>query len=140
MLGLTQHELAAQIEVTYQQLHKYEQALNRIPAARLYQCAAALNVPIDYFFERFGEADPGRRRRERMALELSRITGGIADPRYLAALVTLARILAATESGEKPAPSTAPPADAAATTTRSANRSPPPGRTAWLRARAARPW
>lgn len=106
--GLSQHDVAARLGVTDQQLHKYEQAFNRIPAARLYQCAVALNVSIDAFFEHFGEADPSRLRRERMALELSRITGGIAEPRYLAALVTLARLLAEAESGRKPAPRTVP--------------------------------
>ena len=46
MLGLTQHQMAELIGVTYQQAHKYETAINRISAGRLYQIAQALDVEV----------------------------------------------------------------------------------------------
>ena len=44
LLGLTQQELAALIEVTCQQAHKYEKGINRIAAGRLSSLAQALGV------------------------------------------------------------------------------------------------
>ncbi len=43
MRGLTQHQLAALLGVTYQQEHKYETGINRIAAGRLYQLE---HIPI----------------------------------------------------------------------------------------------
>ena len=37
LLGLTQHQLADLIGVTYQQEHKYEKGINRVAAGRLYR-------------------------------------------------------------------------------------------------------
>ena len=42
--------LAARIDVTYQQLQKYETAVNRVPASRLFLISLALDVPLDYFY------------------------------------------------------------------------------------------
>ena len=53
MLGLTQHQMAELIGVTYQQAHKYEKGINRVAAGRLYKIAQALGVDVSYFFERF---------------------------------------------------------------------------------------
>jgi transcriptional regulator with XRE-family HTH domain len=51
MLGLSQEAMAAQLSITYQQLHKYEKGINRIAAGRLHQIAQALDVEVGYFFE-----------------------------------------------------------------------------------------
>lgn len=50
-LGLTQQQLAELMGVTYQQAHKYEHNVNRIPAGRLGMLAAKLHIPVDYFYE-----------------------------------------------------------------------------------------
>lgn len=49
-LGLNQQQLAGQIGVSYQQVQKYENGTDRVGAARLFQIAQALNVPIDFFY------------------------------------------------------------------------------------------
>jgi transcriptional regulator with XRE-family HTH domain len=49
--GMNQKQLAEAIGVTFQQLQKYERAINRIPAGRLYQLALAFDEPVQYFFE-----------------------------------------------------------------------------------------
>ena len=49
--GLSREELAKEIKVTHQQLHKYEKGINRISAGRLAMISNALNKPIDYFFQ-----------------------------------------------------------------------------------------
>ena len=51
MLGLTQQQLADLIGVTYQQAHKYERAINRVSAGRLFEIAQVLSVPVSYFFD-----------------------------------------------------------------------------------------
>jgi transcriptional regulator with XRE-family HTH domain len=47
---LSQEELASRLGISAQQLHKYEVGQNRITAARLYQCAVALGVPVSSFY------------------------------------------------------------------------------------------
>jgi transcriptional regulator with XRE-family HTH domain len=49
-LGMTQQQLARRIGVAFQQAHKYEHGLSRVSAGRLYDIAAALEAPIEYFF------------------------------------------------------------------------------------------
>lgn len=51
LLGLTQQELAFACGVRFQQIQKYECAANRMSAARLWQLAEVLEVPVSYFYE-----------------------------------------------------------------------------------------
>ena len=48
--GLTQQDMAQRLGVTFQQIQKYESASNKISASRLYQIAAALDLPIAALF------------------------------------------------------------------------------------------
>lgn len=49
--GVTQYELGELIGVTFQQIQKYESALNKISASRLYEICRVLNRPLSSFFE-----------------------------------------------------------------------------------------
>lgn len=51
ILGLTQQQLASACGVRFQQIQKYECAANRMSAARLWQLAEVLEVPVSYFYE-----------------------------------------------------------------------------------------
>lgn len=51
ILALSQTNLAARMNISYQQIQKYETGSNRISASRLYQVAQVLDVPVEYFFE-----------------------------------------------------------------------------------------
>lgn len=51
LMGLSQDELASQVDVTYQQVQKYENGMNRIGASRLYEISKVLKVTVGYFFE-----------------------------------------------------------------------------------------
>jgi len=42
--SLTQSEVAEELHITYQQLQKYEQGINKLPASRLSKIAKALSV------------------------------------------------------------------------------------------------
>ena len=50
-LGISQRRLAAAVGVTYQQVRKYELGINCISGGRLYTIAAALVVPVSFFFD-----------------------------------------------------------------------------------------
>ena len=54
-LGLTQTKVANAINVTFQQIQKYEKGTNGVSSIRLLQLANYLKVPINYFFEDFSE-------------------------------------------------------------------------------------
>ena len=54
-LGLTQTKVAQAINVTFQQIQKYEKGTNGVSSNRLMQLAEFLKVPIIYFFEVFIE-------------------------------------------------------------------------------------
>ena len=52
-LGLTQTKVAHAINVTFQQIQKYEKGTNGVSSHRLMQLSSFLKVPITYFFEDF---------------------------------------------------------------------------------------
>ena len=52
-LGLTQTKVAKAINVTFQQIQKYEKGTNGISSLRIMQLANFLKVPVVYFFEDF---------------------------------------------------------------------------------------
>ena len=54
-LGLTQTKVAKAINVTFQQIQKYEKGTNGVSSIRLLQLSNYLKVPISYFFEDFSE-------------------------------------------------------------------------------------
>ncbi|MDF2748276.1 MAG: transcriptional regulator, Cro/CI family [Propionibacteriaceae bacterium] len=102
MLGLTQHQMADLIGVTYQQAHKYEKGINRVAAGRLYSIARVLGIEVSYFYEGFKTGrsltlSPS----QRMLLDLARNFLNIPDPRHREAVATLARAL--TENGDNQA-------------------------------------
>ena len=54
-LGLTQTKVAKAINVTFQQIQKYEKGTNGVSSIRLLQLSNYLKVPINYFFEDYSE-------------------------------------------------------------------------------------
>lgn len=49
-LGVSQDGLAKQLDLSFQQVQKYERGANRISASKLYEAGRALKVPVAYFF------------------------------------------------------------------------------------------
>ena len=58
-LGLTQTKVAQAINVTFQQIQKYEKGTNGISSLRIMQLANFLKVPVIYFFEGYPEYKDG---------------------------------------------------------------------------------
>ncbi len=68
LLGLTLQTLAKAVGVTYQQLQKYEHAVNRVGASRLFNLSRALDVPVSFFFEDLSPAAAGGGKRRARGL------------------------------------------------------------------------
>lgn len=49
--GLSQLELGRALNITFQQLQKYEKGVNRVSASRLFAIAQLFNLPIGWFFD-----------------------------------------------------------------------------------------
>lgn len=62
---MSQERLADALELTFQQVQKYERGANRVSASKLYEVSRALRVSPSYFFEGLSDQDeasmgPGR--------------------------------------------------------------------------------
>jgi transcriptional regulator with XRE-family HTH domain len=55
-MGLSQEGLAARLDLTFQQIQKYERGSNRISASKLYAISCILKVQVGFFYE--GLEDP----------------------------------------------------------------------------------
>ena len=49
--GISQSDLGEKLGVSFQQVQKYEKGVNRVGASRLQQIAAALDVPVTFFYD-----------------------------------------------------------------------------------------
>jgi transcriptional regulator with XRE-family HTH domain len=98
-LGLTQEQLADTLEVSYQQIQKYETGANRISASRMFELARRLEVDISYFFDglvfddRDGQPPLEHGGRQRSAIELVRKFAQIDDPQVRAAIAGLVKAI-----------------------------------------------
>ena len=101
MVGMTQQQLAEQVGIKFQQIQKYETGMNRVSASRLWEIAAAVEVPISFFFdglsgeeqeEAVASAVPGDILADKEALELVRSYYAIPETQRRR-LFELARVL-----------------------------------------------
>jgi transcriptional regulator with XRE-family HTH domain len=51
LISMSQEALGERLDLTFQQVQKYEKGQNRIGASRLHQIARELGVPVSFFFE-----------------------------------------------------------------------------------------
>jgi transcriptional regulator with XRE-family HTH domain len=93
MLGLTQEAVAQRLQITLNQMHKYERGITRISAARLWRFAEILDVSVDFFFES-QEQNGANGNRERQFIELARNFERMENDRQRAIILKVARVLA----------------------------------------------
>src|SRR5947209_17469056 len=87
MLAMSQEKLGDALDLTFQQVQKYEKGTNRIGASRLQQISHILQVPVEFFFD--GAPDTMAR------------SGGMAEapsPAYVADFLATADGLALTRA------------------------------------------
>jgi transcriptional regulator with XRE-family HTH domain len=51
MIGMSQAELGDRLNLTFQQVQKYERGVNRVGASKLHTICRALDVPVSFMFE-----------------------------------------------------------------------------------------
>jgi transcriptional regulator with XRE-family HTH domain len=96
--GLTQEQLAEALNVSYQQIQKYETGANRVSAGRMLEIARKLGVDVGYFFEGLSEDDDlatplEHGGRQRSTIELVRKFDQIKDPEVRAAIAGLVKTI-----------------------------------------------
>ncbi len=96
-MGLTQEDLGRVLEISYQQIQKYETGANRISAGRLFEVGCALSVDVSYFFDGYDGAKPAltlpHGGHNRAAIELVRNFLDLRDESLRNAVATLLRAL-----------------------------------------------
>jgi len=58
--GWSQQELAVKLNVSFQQVQKYERAMNRLSAATLSKAATIFDVPMEFFFDDVAAGAPSQ--------------------------------------------------------------------------------
>lgn len=107
LLGWSQEKLADALGITFQQVQKYENGVNRIAASRLFEISQAMGVGVQSFYAdiisgRSALSDNGQEPfasdndplTSKETLELLRAYHGITDPSVRKQFVALARSLA----------------------------------------------
>ena len=102
---ISQTELASKLGVTFQQVQKYENGVNRVGAGRLYQLAGIFGVPIQALFPEEGQALERVKTRNEDAKRISEFSQSadgwrfchaflsISDPRKRKSIIALVREL-----------------------------------------------
>ncbi len=76
LLGMTQTSLGDALDLSFQQVQKYENGANRISASRLYDLARLLDVPVEYFFDDMRIKSPDSKRGTGHYGKFSRVVSG----------------------------------------------------------------
>jgi transcriptional regulator with XRE-family HTH domain len=96
LMGFTQEQLADTLEISYQQIQKYETGTNRVSAGRLFQIAQRLDVDVAWFFEGLETAQAASTRSggsNRATIELVRNFSSIQDPSVRTSVASLVKAL-----------------------------------------------
>jgi transcriptional regulator with XRE-family HTH domain len=94
MLGMSQTALADGLDLTFQQIQKYEKGVNRVGASRLHQIAHILRVPVAFFFEG-APGVPGAKADVADAPSLAHVSEFLATPDGLALVAGFVKIRSA---------------------------------------------
>lgn len=107
-LGLTQEDLARKLNISYQQLQKYETGANRVSAGRLFEVAGILKTDVLFFYEGLESetaAEPMEHGgKNRLAIELVRNFANLDDPELRSAISGLVKSLALSPEGPEQRP------------------------------------
>jgi|UPI0004AC71BC transcriptional regulator with XRE-family HTH domain len=68
-IGMSQEKLGDLLNLTFQQVQKYEKGTNRVGAGRLLDISTILQVPIEYFYEDLAGGKNSSNPEEKIAFE-----------------------------------------------------------------------
>ena len=77
--GKSQTEVAESLDLTFQQLQKYEKGTNRISAGKLYELSRLFDTPVQFFFDGIDGAVGRRGKKGSAALDPLTSFGGSSD-------------------------------------------------------------
>jgi transcriptional regulator with XRE-family HTH domain len=103
LLGYTQEQLAEALDISYQQIQKYETGANRVSAGRLYQIAQRLETPVSFFFDGLGidyETEESNGNSNRSTIDLVRNFNMIGDTGVRMSLAGLVKSLAQSQDAQ----------------------------------------
>ncbi|USG60394.1 helix-turn-helix domain-containing protein [Sneathiella marina] len=107
MMGLTQEHLAQALNISYQQVQKYETGANRVSAGRLFEIGQRLEVDVAFFFENLeplaASSPLEHGGKNRSTIELVRNYGDINEAAVRSAVSGLIKSLAGKERKRKSA-------------------------------------
>lgn len=81
---MSQTDVAKNLNLSFQQIQKYEIGSNRIAASRLYELSRILDVPTSYFFEGLGNDDSEKDN----SMDIVTAVAAIEDDRVKSRIVT----------------------------------------------------
>lgn len=79
-LGMSQEALAEKLDLSFQQVQKYEKGSNRIGAGRLYEVAKVLAVPVEWFYATLDDGTEAPAEIGTKALRLMQRFNALPDP------------------------------------------------------------
>jgi len=83
---MSQTDVAKRLNLSFQQIQKYEIGSNRVAASRLFELSRILDVPTSYFFEGIAESDPPESRDN--SLDIVSALAAIEDEKIKSRIVT----------------------------------------------------
>lgn len=121
ILGMSQETLGKSLGLTFQQIQKYEKGVNRIGASRMFELSRLLEVPVQFFYDDYGDsraapgfAEPASGEAVMTLLntpegvQLCRYFSGIRDPEVKKRVLELVRSIAETEAAPALNPASSP--------------------------------
>ncbi|OAP39867.1 Cro/Cl family transcriptional regulator [Sinorhizobium glycinis] len=116
-LDWSQTRLGEALDVSFQQVQKYEKGLNRVGASRLQRAAEVLNVSVSYFFEGGPESSNGSEQNAAVTssdemlqflateegVALNRAFARLSDPQVRRRIVALVKALVPSDIAPTPA-------------------------------------
>ena len=117
ILGMSQETLGKALGLTFQQIQKYEKGVNRIGASRIFELSNLLDVPIQYFYNDYGDTIGSEQSVDGTAagdmfmnlvnspegVQLCRSFSEINDPQVKKRVLDLVKSIAETEREKAPA-------------------------------------
>lgn len=114
ILGMSQDSLGKSLGLTFQQIQKYEKGVNRIGASRLFELSGLLEVPVQFFYDDYGNAGAGAHGfaepdvaeafmelvNSPEGVQLCRYFSKITDPQVKKRVLDLVKTIAETENGK----------------------------------------
>lgn len=84
---LSQTDVAQKLNLSFQQIQKYEIGSNRVAASRLYELSKIFGVPTSYFFEGLAEEMEPTENKD-LGLQIVNAVASIEDERVKSRIVT----------------------------------------------------